>query len=210
LRRKFVLLTRTDEESVFSKKPTVRYRTPETGEIFMSLREVLTEIKRHESGAPEWSEQRRVLQDKMQRQFDRGNSAAGERARTELLAFDVLTSHHVSSVEVSFVEERDSVRIYEAVTHDECVPHRYRVAVASHEKYGRVIQCQCLAAQKETATEYPEVIVYEPVLCRHVIATAAVDSRLHCGAAAAPLNLDVIARYKGHLRREKQEMKEAA
>lgn len=77
-------------------------------------------------------------------------------------AVEVLTSSHVSSVEVGFEYETDNARYYTAITRKGLEMHRYKVKVhfIDGERY---VKCQCHAGAAG-------------MMCRHIIKVAQVDS----------------------------------
>jgi hypothetical protein len=143
---------------------------------------------------PEQRKHRNSLANRFQRAADRGNAALAQKLKTELDAFDVITSAHVSEVEVEFLSEDSEARYYAARTFNHPETHEYKLRVWQDEKHGRLISCNCAAGQKSVRTEEAEVVIVEPMLCRHAIMTAVVDSNL----TGAPLRFEAIGKYTAH------------
>ena len=142
----------------------------------------------------EVSVQRLALESRLEKALDRGNASLAQKLQLELAAFDVLTSDHITGVEIVFTGESEGSRIYLARTNDTGKPHEYRLTVRNDEKHGRLINCTCASSAKEQRIEETDFIAVEPVLCRHAIALAVVDSTL----TGAPLNFSRIAKYTAH------------
>lgn len=81
-------------------------------------------------------------------------------------AIAVLESPHVSTVEISYEYEADSIRHYTAITHRRGEQHRYTVRVQDWFEAGEKqtwAKCTCAASGRA-------------MVCRHVLAVSAIDA----------------------------------